>query len=277
MYAMLISILILIMTTVSWSASPAGNSQDPATLKEAAEAAAPVPKSGPTLIPKDVVIRNLIEDCQQTYKSDALLFHYGRAELKAESYPNLKSMAEALIEAASHPQLSQIRQYYVDGHTCPIGGVELNCRLSWARANAVVGHLVKLGVPREKLSPRGYGLAYPAHPNDREETRMLNRRVVLKGDCPNRMASRDPEPCRSSDYTGYTPPRRTTEPNQTQSLEDVAGLKKGSKAGGTMGNVAPGTGGLPPGFRKTDDSAPANRSPNSVDSQSLPRGFKRVQ
>ena len=277
MYAMLISILILIMTTVSWSASPAGNSQDPASLKEAAEASVPVPKSGPTLIPKDVIIEKLETECEYTFQSDTLLFHYGRAELKPESYPNLKTTAEVLIEAANNPKLSQIRQYYVDGHTCPIGGVELNCRLSWARANAVVDHLVKLGVPREKLSPRGYGLAYPAHPNDREETRMLNRRVVLKGDCPNRMASRDPEPCRSSEYTGYTPPVRTTEPNQTQSLETVAGLKKGSKAGGTMGNVAPGTGGLPPGFRKTDDPAPPKSNPNSVGSQSLPRGFKRTE
>lgn len=276
MYAMLISILILMMTNLGFSASPAA-SQDPASLKAEAEASAPVPKSGPTLIPKDVVIEKLKTECQVTYNSDALLFHYGKAELKPESLPNLKSMAEALIAAATDPQLSEIRQYYVDGHTCPIGGVELNCRLSWARANAVVDHLVKLGVPREKLIPRGYGLAYPAHPNDREETRMLNRRVVLKGDCPNRMASRDPEPCRSSAYTGYTPPRRTQESNQTQSLENVAGLKQGSKTGGTMGNVAPSNGGLPKGFRKTDDPGPAKSSPNSVNSQSLPRGFKRTE
>lgn len=276
MYAMLISILILMMTNLGFSASPAA-SQDPETLKAEAEASVPVPKSGPTLIPKDVIIEKLKTEGQFTFQSDALLFHYGKAELKPESSPQLKIIAASLIEAATDPQLSEIRQYYVDGHTCPIGGVELNCRLSWARANAVVDQLVKLGVPKEKLIPRGYGLAYPAHPNDREETRMLNRRVVLKGDCPNPMASRDPEPCRSSAYTGSTPPRRTQESNQTQSLENVAGLKQGSKTGGTMGNVAPSNGGLPKGFRKTDDPGPAKSSHNSVNSQSLPRGFKRTE
>lgn len=263
MYAMLISILILMMSNLSFSASLTDNSQ--------------VPKSGPTLIPKDVVIQKLKTDCQVTYSSDALLFHYGRAELKTESYPNLKSMAEALIAAASDPQLSQIRQYYVDGHTCPIGGVELNCKLSWARANAVVDHLVRLGVPRQKLIPRGYGLAYPAYPNDREETRMLNRRVVLKGDCPHRTASRDPEPCGSSDYTQYKSTSRTQESSQTRSLEDVAGLKQGSKAGGTVGNVAPNRLGLPKGFRQTDDDPSPASNPNSLGAQSLPGGFKRIQ
>jgi outer membrane protein OmpA-like peptidoglycan-associated protein len=276
MYVMLISIMILMMTNLGFPASSADNSQGPASLKAVEEESTPVPKTGPTLIPKDVVIQKLKADCQVTYSSDALLFHYGRAELKSDSYPNLKSMAEALIAAASDPQLSQIRHYYVDGHTCPIGGVELNCKLSWARANAVVDHLVKLGVPREKLIPRGYGLAYPAYPNDREETRMLNRRVVLKGDCPNRMASKDPEPCGSSDYTQYKSPRRTQESNQAPSLEDVAGLKQCSKAG-TISNVAPNSGDLTKAFRKTNDEPDPASNPNSVGSQSLPGGFKRIQ
>ncbi|MGO8821158.1 MAG: OmpA family protein [Desulfomonilaceae bacterium] len=265
------------MTNLGFSASPVGNSQDSAAPETVAETPASVPKRGPTLVPKDVVIQKLKTDCQVTYSSDALLFHYGRAELKTESYPNLKSMAEAIMAAATDPQLSQIRQYYVDGHTCPIGGVELNCKLSWARANAVVDHLVRLGVPREKLIPRGYGLAYPAYPNDREETRMLNRRVVLKGDCPNRTASQDPEPCRSSDNTQYKSPRHTQESNQAPSLEDVAGLKQGSKAGGTMGNVAPNSGDLTKGFRKTDDDPGPASNPSSVGSQFLPGGFKRIQ
>ncbi len=278
MYAMLISIMILMMTNLGSCGSPLDNSQGPAAPETVADKPVPVPRSGPTLIPKDVVIQKLKTDCQVTYSSDALLFHYGRAELKAESYPNLKSMAEAIMTAASDPQLSEIHQYYVDGHTCPLGGVELNCKLSWARANAVVDHLVRLGVPREKLIPRGYGLAYPAYSNDREESRMLNRRVVLKGDCPNRMANRDQKPCGSSDYTQYKSPRSVQESQQAPSLEELAGLKKGSKAGGTMGNVAPNRGDLTKGFRKTDDDpGPAKSSPNSVGPQSLPSGFKRIQ
>jgi outer membrane protein OmpA-like peptidoglycan-associated protein len=227
-------------------------------LKAVEEESAPVPKSGPKLVPKDVVIEKLKTECQVSYGSDALLFHFGQSVLKPDFMPNLKSMAEALIQAATDPELSKIGRYYVDGHTCSIGGAEMNCRLSWARANAVIDHLVKLGVPKEKLVARGYGLTNPAHSNDSEDTRMLNRRVVLKGDCKEGSSGQDPTPCSLSEKGSPKAQKRSQDERVSPSLEEVAGVKGGSKTRKSDGNVAPGSSG------------------KGNDQQSLPRGFKRI-
>jgi outer membrane protein OmpA-like peptidoglycan-associated protein len=226
-------------------------------LKAAEEESAPVPKSGPKLVPKDVVIEKLKTEGQVTYESDALLFHFGQSVLKPDSMPNLKSMAEALIQAASDPELSKISRYYVDGHTCSIGGSEMNCRLSWARANAVIDHLVKLGVPKEKLVARGYGLTCPAHSNDTEDTRMLNRRVVLKGDGKESSSGEGSTPCSMSEKSYSNPQKRSQNERVSPTLEEVAGIKSGSKTRKSEGNVLPGPG-------------------RDNDKQSLPRGFKRT-
>jgi len=158
-------------------------------LKGSDEKTGLIPKGGPRLIPKDVIVEGLKKDCEVTFRSDALLFNFGSAILKPESLPNLQSISGAIVQALGDPELSKITTYYVDGHTCAIGSEENNCRLSWMRGQAVVDELVKLGVPREKLAPRGYGKAHPSHSNDTEATRSMNRRVVLQGDCPGKAAS----------------------------------------------------------------------------------------
>ena len=249
---------ILILLFASHTAVVAETWEEFQSLKAAEEESAPVPKSGPKMIPKDVVIEKLKTNCEVTYNSDALLFHYGQSVVKPGSMPNIKSMAEALIQAASDPELSKISRYYVDGHTCSVGGAEMNCRLSWARANAVIDHLVTLGVPKDNLVPRGYGLAYPAHSNDSEQTRILNRRVVLKGDCKEPSSGQDPTPCSMSDKGASQPQKRPQDQRVSPSLEELVGIKSGSKASKTDGNVAPGSGrekdrqSLPRGFRRTD-------------------------
>lgn len=169
-------------------------------LKSSDEKTGLIPKGGPKLIPKDVIIEGLKKDCQVTFTSDALLFHYGSAKIKDESMPNVKNTADAIKQALGDPELSQIKTYYVDGHTCSIGSAENNCRLSWMRAQAMIEELSKAGIPREKLTPRGFGLVYPSSPNDTEANRMMNRRVVLKGDC-SKVSSPDAQtPC------AYNPP-----------------------------------------------------------------------
>lgn len=154
-----------------------------------------IPKGGPRLIPKDAIVEALKKDCQFTFQSDALLFHYGLPKIKEVSMPNVQNTAAAIRQALDDSELSQIQTYYVDGHTCAIGSDENNCRLSWSRAQAVIDELAKLGVPREKLVPRGFGKTYPSHSNDTEATRVLNRRVVLKGDCARVAAKDNAVPC----------------------------------------------------------------------------------
>jgi outer membrane protein OmpA-like peptidoglycan-associated protein len=154
-----------------------------------------VPKGNTRIIPKDIIIGGLKKNCEVTFASDALLFEYGSSTIRQDSLQTVKNMAAAIKEAMEDPGLSQIRAYYVDGHTCNIGSAENNCRLSWLRAEAITSELVKMGVPQERLKPRGFGPAYPAHPNDTEAARMLNRRVVLKGDCPMPTALDSQIPC----------------------------------------------------------------------------------
>lgn len=255
MFRILLPILILLF--VSHSVVFSETWEEFQKLKATEEESAPVPKSGPKLVPKDVIIEKLKTEGQVTYEGDALLFHFGQSVLKADSMPNLKSMAEALIQAASDPELSKIGRYYVDGHTCSIGGAEMNCRLSWARANAVIDHLVKLGVPKERLEARGYGLTCPAHSNDTEDTRMLNRRVVLKGDG-KESSGEGPTPCSMTEKGGSGAGKRSEDVKVSPTLEEVAGISGRQKTGKTEGSVSSGFGRendrqpLPRGFRRTD-------------------------
>ena len=209
------------------------------------------------MIPKDVVIGKLKTECEGTYNSDALLFNFGQSTLKSDSMQNLKSLAKLSSRPPVTLNCQEIRRYYVDRHTCNIGGAGMNCRLSWARSNAVIDHLVKLGVPKEKLVARGYGLSYPAHSNDSEETRMLNRRVVLKGDCRKASSEKDPEPCSMSGKGAANSQKEPRHERVSPTLEEVAGIKRGSKDRKIGGSKSPG---FDPG----------------KDNQSLPRGFKRV-
>ena len=183
--------IVLVLPNVSFSESW----EEFQRIKAADEQNRLVPKGGQKIIPKDVIIEGLKKNCQVTFTSDALLFQYGSAKIKKESLQTVRNTAAAIKQAMEDPELSQIRTYYVDGHTCNIGSAENNCRLSRMRAEAISGELVKLGVPRERLIPRGFGLAYPAHPNNTEARRMLNRRVVLKGDCPTATALDSQTPC----------------------------------------------------------------------------------
>jgi len=139
-------------------------------------------KEGSGLITKDVIIDDMKERRRTRYSAEHVLFHYGLPKIKQESYRQLVEIADAIKEASQHAELSQIKTYYIDGHCCIIGSPEFNCKLSWARANAVIEELVKMGVPREKLEPRGYGFYYPAFSNEAEVTRMRNRRVESSSD-----------------------------------------------------------------------------------------------
>jgi outer membrane protein OmpA-like peptidoglycan-associated protein len=156
----------------------------------------------PRLIKKDIIIEGLQREGQVAFESDSILFHYGSPRIIDESRPQLVEIAQALKQAFADPELSAIQTYFVDGHTCNIGTPEDNCRLSWDRAQSAINELVNLGVPRERLSPRGFSYDVPARPNDTESNRRMNRRVVLTTD----MAGKKPavQPCQRT--TGSSRP-----------------------------------------------------------------------
>jgi OmpA-OmpF porin, OOP family len=65
----------------------------------------------------------------------------------------------------------------VDGHTDDQGDAGRNQRLSEGRATAVLEYLANAGVPRGRLSAKGYGEDQPVASNGTDKGRLANRRI----------------------------------------------------------------------------------------------------
>jgi outer membrane protein OmpA-like peptidoglycan-associated protein len=102
-----------------------------------------------------------------------IFFDTGKADLKPESDAALAEVAKLL---KAEPAL----KVYVVGHTDNVASLDLNTKLSQARADAVVQALVaKHGIAAARLVGRGAGPLAPVATNDTEEGRAKNRRVEL--------------------------------------------------------------------------------------------------
>jgi outer membrane protein OmpA-like peptidoglycan-associated protein len=104
---------------------------------------------------------------------DQLAFDTGSARLRPESEATIKNVAAILT---SCPTVHMT----IAGYTDNIGNPDSNLRLSQNRANSVVGSLVRLGVPRERLVVEGYGENYPVADNGTAAGRAENRRVAMR-------------------------------------------------------------------------------------------------
>ena len=102
-----------------------------------------------------------------------IFFDTGKSELKPESDAAVAEVAKLL---KADPAL----KVYVVGHTDNVASLDLNTKLSQARADAVVQALVaKHGISAARLIGRGAGPLAPVASNDAEEGRARNRRVEL--------------------------------------------------------------------------------------------------
>ena len=102
-----------------------------------------------------------------------IFFDTGKSDLKPESDAALSEVAKLL---KADPAL----KVYVVGHTDNTASLDLNTRLSQARAESVVQALVgKHGIAAARLAGRGVGPLAPVASNDSEEGRAKNRRVEL--------------------------------------------------------------------------------------------------
>jgi OOP family OmpA-OmpF porin len=102
-----------------------------------------------------------------------IYFDTGKAEVKGESDAAIAEIARLL---KADPAL----KVFVVGHTDNVSSLDLNTKLSQARAEAVVQALVaKHGVAAARLVGRGVGPLAPVASNDTEEGRARNRRVEL--------------------------------------------------------------------------------------------------
>jgi outer membrane protein OmpA-like peptidoglycan-associated protein len=102
-----------------------------------------------------------------------ILFDFDKADVKAESEPQLAEMAKFLKANAS-------LRAFVIGHTDNKGALDYNMKLSSQRANAVVKALEnRHGIDPKRLTSRGLGPLSPVTTNRSEDGRAKNRRVEL--------------------------------------------------------------------------------------------------
>lgn len=102
-----------------------------------------------------------------------IYFDTGKAELKPAS-------DAALAEIAKLLKADQALSVYVVGHTDNVASLEVNAKLSQARAEAVVQALVsRHGIAAARLTGRGVGPLAPVASNESEDGRAKNRRVEL--------------------------------------------------------------------------------------------------
>jgi outer membrane protein OmpA-like peptidoglycan-associated protein len=104
---------------------------------------------------------------------EAILFDFNKAVIKEPAKRDLDELARVLKD---YNQTDLV----IEGHTDNIGTRNVNERLSWQRAEAVLGYLASQGVGRERLSARGLADTRPVASNDTDLGRAQNRRVQIQ-------------------------------------------------------------------------------------------------
>ncbi|WP_395698973.1 OmpA family protein [Aquabacterium sp.] len=100
-------------------------------------------------------------------------FDFGSAQVIPRDLPKLDRLADALKSET----LKEYR-YQVVGHTDAKGPMELNMKLSRARADTVVAYLMQQGIPAERLTAEGKGPSELLNPQQPEAAE--NRRVEVR-------------------------------------------------------------------------------------------------
>jgi OmpA-OmpF porin, OOP family len=100
-------------------------------------------------------------------------FELNSATLSPECYNKLDRLITILN---NHPEIKLI----IEGHTDSTGNAQANKKLSQDRVSSVKEYLVSQGIPRDRLTPIGYGEEKPLYDNATEEGRRKNRRVYFQ-------------------------------------------------------------------------------------------------
>lgn len=101
----------------------------------------------------------------------AIHFNKNSAELGVDARTELGRVANALANVEDYSKIE------VEGHSSSDGNAAYNMALSKRRADAVVAELVADGLPADKLSATGFGIASPEGDNRTKEGRAENRRA----------------------------------------------------------------------------------------------------
>jgi outer membrane protein OmpA-like peptidoglycan-associated protein len=107
---------------------------------------------------------------------DAVNFGFGSWEVGEDQYPQLESMAKAMLRVLDR---SPDEVFLIEGHTDAVGDDVDNLSLSDRRAESVAVVLSDVfNVPPENLTTQGYGEQYLKVPT--EEPSRINRRVSIR-------------------------------------------------------------------------------------------------
>lgn len=101
-----------------------------------------------------------------------VLFEFDSSRLTSGARSTVREIARVLKDSSR-------RHIAVEGHTDSVGTVAYNQRLSEARARSVSSELIDQGIPRGRLSVKGFGENRPIASNNSEEGRRRNRRVEV--------------------------------------------------------------------------------------------------
>jgi outer membrane protein OmpA-like peptidoglycan-associated protein len=107
------------------------------------------------------------------WATQGILFETGKSDLKPESRPVLKEIAETMKKYADLKIL-------IEGHTDNVGAPASNLTLSDARAAAVKAALVsQFGIAADRMTTKGFGDTKPSVSNTTPAGRAQNRRVEI--------------------------------------------------------------------------------------------------
>jgi outer membrane protein OmpA-like peptidoglycan-associated protein len=105
---------------------------------------------------------------------DKVHFATNSSFIRPASYPLLERVAKLIEDNPTYVHIE------VQGHTDERGPEEFNQRLSEGRANSVMEFLISKGIPRERLSSKGFGESQPILDQSSERAWYMNRRVEFK-------------------------------------------------------------------------------------------------
>ena len=102
-----------------------------------------------------------------------IYFDFDQIKLLPNSYQELNKLLNLLNK-------NPVLKINIIGHTDRIGTYEYNNRLSRRRAQAVADFLMRHYISPSRIAVKGMGYEQPIVPNDTEEGRQQNRRVVFE-------------------------------------------------------------------------------------------------